>query len=350
MGFYARSFAVLLLTSILSYVFTLIITKLAYRYQWFDKDPHQIKDSQLRIPSFGGIAIFLSFWIGVFVLFPNLLYSAEHLSLLLASIVIVITGLIDDVYELSPLKKTFGILLAANIVYFFTDVEFSSALLPVASPAVFNLVSYIATIVWIYLVTNSINLLDGLDGLASSVTATSLLSLAIITYFFSLSIRMTFLFMILLLLAAILGFLPHNWAPAKIYLGDTGALFIGFMYATLTVTNLKNASFYSLIVPVTLYAVPIFDFVYAFLRRMVNGQPVTEADQEHIHHRLLKLGLSEKKIVGLMISITLLFSGVAILANLLPSYRWLWAIVTLLMIFAMFLGMYMLSNKNSDNK
>lgn len=349
MGFYTHSLAVLISTSILSYVLTFIITRLAYRYQWFDKDPHQIKDSQLRIPSFGGIAIFLSFWVGVFVLFPNLIYSPEQIGLLVASFVIVITGLIDDIYELSPIKKTLGILVAANIVYWFTDVEFSSALLPEATPLVFNIISYLATMVWIYLVTNSINLLDGLDGLASSVTATSLLSLAIITYFFSLSIRMTFLFMILILLMAILGFIPHNWAPAKIYLGDTGALFIGFMYATLTVTNLKNASFYSLIMPVTLYVVPIFDFVYAFLRRMISGQPVAKADQDHIHHRLLKLGLSEKKIVGLMISITLLFSGVAILANLLPAYRWLWALVTLLMIAAMFVGMYALANRDSDS-
>lgn len=304
----------LLGTALFSAVLTFSLIKL---YQKFANKPTK----RQVIPPLGGIAIFISFWAGFFSLFPSLMFNSSQWNTFLASGIILLTGIIDDQFVLNPRQKSVGILLAANVIYFMADIEFSTALLPAISPNVFNILSYVLTIAWIYFVTNAINLLDGLDGLASSVSVVSLLTLAITTYYFSLSIRIVVLMMLLLLAASIIGFLPFNWFPARIYLGDTGALFIGFMYATLTVTNLKNASFFSLIIPIILYIVPLFDTSFAIFRRLMTGRSLIERDEDHIHHRLLRLGMSEPQVVLIMLGTTLVFSILAILSHAYPHWR-----------------------------
>lgn len=328
---------VLLATALFSAALTFLLIRL-------DRKKHQAVVGKRRVPPFGGLAIFISFWAGFFFLFPTLLFNSSQWMMFIASSVILLTGVIDDMVVLKPYQKSIGILLAANIVYFMADIEFSTALLPTISPEIFNVLSYVLTIVWIYFVTNAINLLDGLDGLASSVSIVSLLTLAITTYFFSLSVRIAFLMMLLLLAAAMLGFLPFNWYKAKIYLGDTGALFTGFMYATLTVTNLKNASFFSLIVPIILYIVPLFDTAFAIFRRLMTGRSMIERDEDHVHHRLLRLGMSEPMVVIIMLGITLVFSVLAILSHAYPHWRTHILGVAIVIIIAMFISMIKLSD------
>lgn len=337
MGFLVNNGFILLATALLSATLSFLLIKLHQSDRMTVIGKH-------TVPPLGGIAIFISFWSSFFYLFPSLLFNSSQWMLFIASSVILITGIIDDFVVLKPYQKSIGILLAANIVYFMADIEFSTALLPVISPDVFNVLSYILTIMWIYFVTNAINLLDGLDGLASSVSIVSLLTLAITTYFFSLSIRIAFLMMLLLLAAAMLGFLPFNWYKAKIYLGDTGALFIGFMYATLTVTNLKNASFFSMIVPIILYIVPLFDTSYAIFRRLMTGRSMIERDEDHVHHRLLRLGMSEPGVVIVMLGITLIFSILAILSHAFPHWRNHILGLAIVMIIIMFISMIRLSD------
>ena len=337
MGFLVSNGYILLTTALFSAALTFGLIKL-----------HQSKGAvairKHAVPPLGGLAIFISFWSGFFFLFLTLLFNSSQWMLFVASSVILLTGVIDDFIVLKPYQKSIGILLAANIVYFMADIEFSTALLPAIPTGVFNILSYFLTIMWIYFVTNAINLLDGLDGLASSVSIVSLLTLAITSYFFSLSIRITFLMMLLLLAAAMLGFLPFNWYKAKIYLGDTGALFIGFMYATLTVTNLKNASFFSMIVPIILYIVPLFDTSYAIFRRLMTGRSMIERDEDHVHHRLLRLGMSEPLVVSIMLGVTLLFSILAILSHVYPHWRNLILGLAIVMIGLMFIAMIKLSD------
>ena len=337
MSFLMSSGYVLLATAFFSAALTFLLIKL-------DRKKHQAVVGKHRVPPLGGLAIFISFWSGFFYLFPTLLFNSSQWMMFIASSVILLTGVIDDSVVLKPYQKSIGILLAANIVYFMADIEFSTALLPTISPEIFNILSYVLTILWIYFVTNAINLLDGLDGLASSVSIVSLLTLAITTYFFSLSIRIAFLMMLLLLAAAILGFLPFNWYKAKVYLGDTGALFIGFMYATLTVTNLKNASFFSLIVPIILYIVPLFDTAYAIFRRLMTGRSMIERDEDHVHHRLLRLGMSEPSVVIIMLGVTLVFSILAILSHVYPHWRTHILGIAIVIIIAMFISMIKLSD------
>ncbi|WP_124058274.1 MraY family glycosyltransferase [Vaginisenegalia massiliensis] len=310
-----------LVTAGLSFFLTASLVKLAKRYRWLDRDPHKLKPDQERVPSFGGVALYLSFWLGSAWLMPFNLFTLEQWSIFLAASCVLLVGLADDIWELRPWQKSVGILLGAHIIYFMGDIQFSTTLLPEVSPWMFNLISYLLTIAWIFFVTNAINLLDGIDGLAASLSMTSLVTLIITTYFFSLSIRFSFLAMLILLVAAIIGFLPFNWCPAKIYLGDTGALFIGFMYATLTVSNLKNASFFSLLLPVILYVVPLFDAFYAAFRRILKGQSPVRADQEHLHHRLLRLGLKESQVVWAMLGITMVFSLLALFIQVFNQWR-----------------------------
>lgn len=322
-------FQVTIFSIILSFGLKIIGTRL----RWFDKDPHGIhKGESHRVITFGGIAIYLSYWLGAYIFLPQLLYMPSYYWIWSASTLILLVGIIDDTLELSPLVKSLGILLAAHIVYFFARVTFSSALIQGHSPLVLNAVSYLATIGWIYFVTNAINIIDGVDGLASSVSIISLSTLAITTYLFSRSLPITLITLLVLLVAAITGFLPFNWAPAKIYLGDTGALFIGFMYATLSVNSLKHASLYSLIVPVIIYSLPLFDITYAMGRRFLAGKPITKGDSEHLHHRLIRFGFSKRQVVLFFIFITLIFSVIAICSYLWPQIRWVWLLMTVIML------------------
>ena len=115
------------------------------------------------------------------------------------------------------------------------------------------------------------------------------------------------------MVASLLGFLPHNFHPAKIFLGDTGALFIGFMIAVFSLKGLKNVTFVSLIIPIVILGVPITDTVYAMLRRFLNNRPISQADRHHLHHRLMQLGLSHRQTVLVIYGLSLVFSFIALL-------------------------------------
>ena len=296
-------------------------------------------------PAFGGIAVFCSFWLGFFVMFPTLIIHSPQWNMFLASVIVLLTGIVDDYFELKPWQKSVGILLAANMIYFMTDVSFSSLLIAGVPTWLFDILAYVLTIGWIFFVTNAINLLDGLDGLVSSVSVTSLITLTIMFYLSSFSIRLSFIMMLVLLATAIIGFLPFNWYPAKIYLGDTGALFIGFMFASLTVNNLKNVSLFSLIIPILFYAVPLFDTSYAIIRRVLSGQSMMEKDEDHIHHRLLRYNFSVVQIVSLMIFISIVFSIIAILSQLYLQYRWFLVVLSFFLIVLLTLFMNHLDKK-----
>ncbi|MGF3142409.1 MraY family glycosyltransferase [Facklamia sp. P13064] len=291
-------------------------------------------NSKRTPPAYGGIAVFMAYWLSYYLLNPFTLWDKQG-SLFVASLIILVTGVLDDRLNLSALKKSIGILIACHYVYFYSDISFSSQLINFEDPLLFNGLKYLLTIVWIYLVTNALNLLDGIDGLASSVSLVSLFSMVIITLGFSLTIQLDFVLKLLFLFAAIAGFLIFNWPPAKIMLGDTGALFIGFMYASLTVTNLKNASLYSFIFPILLFAVPLFDTVFAFMRRLHQRTPVTEGDKEHIHHRLLRRGYNESSINKMMMALSAVFSLITLALHAFPNLKWLIWVMTMVLIVAM---------------
>lgn len=309
---------------LLSVFATPIVRFVAFRIGAVD-NPNARRINKEPMPSSGGIAIFISFMISSLVFMPMVLknvtwktsYFDYMLPVIAGGLIIAITGLLDDIYELKPKVKMAGIVAGAIVVWAFTDFRFTSFKIPFGGPLLeFNsVVTCFLTVFWIISITNAMNLIDGLDGLVSGVSIISLLTMGIVSYFFLPQNDFYLTLTILLLIACIAGFFPYNYHPAIIYLGDTGALFIGFMIGVLSLQGLKNATAVAVITPVIILGIPILDTTVAIIRRKLSGRPATEADKMHLHHRLLAMGFTHRGAVFVVYGIAILFSLIALLLN-----------------------------------
>ena len=320
-------FLVLLGTCLLSAILTPLVRRFSLKVGAVDH-PNARRINKVDMPSGGGLAIFLTFVIATLVILPLISkdytypwwrepYQVYILPVVIGALVIVVTGYLDDIFELKPLPKLLGIVIAATIVWAFTDFRFDSFKIPFGGPLIhFNpLVTCFLTILWIVAITNAINLIDGLDGLVSGVSIISLVTMAIVSYFFLPKADLFLTLTILVMVAAIAGFFPYNYHPASIYLGDTGALFIGFMIGVLSLQGLKNSTAVAVVTPVIILGVPILDTVVAIIRRTLSGQKFYEPDKLHLHHRLLSLGFSHRGAVWMVYAIAFIFSLIALLLN-----------------------------------
>lgn len=320
-------FLVLLGTCLLSAILTPLVRRFSLKVGAVDH-PNARRINKVDMPSGGGLAIFLTFVIATLVILPLISkdytypwwrepYQVYILPVVLGALVIVVTGYLDDIFELKPLPKLLGIVIAATIVWAFTDFRFDSFKIPFGGPFIhFNpLVTCFLTILWIVAITNAINLIDGLDGLVSGVSIISLVTMAIVSYFFLPKADLFLILTILVMVAAIAGFFPYNYHPASIYLGDTGALFIGFMIGVLSLQGLKNSTAVAVVTPVIILGVPILDTVVAIIRRTLSGQKFYEPDKLHLHHRLLSMGFSHRGAVWMVYAIAFIFSLIALLLN-----------------------------------
>ena len=320
-------FLVLLGTCLLSAILTPLVRRFSLKVGAVDH-PNARRINKVDMPSGGGLAIFLTFVIATLVILPLISkdytypwwrepYQVYILPVVIGALVIVVTGYLDDIFELKPLPKLLGIVIAATIVWAFTDFRFDSFKFPFGGPLIhFNpLVTCFLTILWIVAITNAINLIDGLDGLVSGVSIISLVTMAIVSYFFLPKADLFLTLTILVLVAAIAGFFPYNYHPASIYLGDTGALFIGFMIGVLSLQGLKNSTAVAVVTPVIILGVPILDTVVAIIRRTLSGQKFYEPDKLHLHHRLLSMGFSHRGAVWMVYAIAFIFSLIALLLN-----------------------------------
>lgn len=307
-----RIIASFFVAGILSFALTPLVRKLAFKIGAVD-NPNARRVNKVPMPTMGGLAIFISFNVVNFFLLPKQYPANQLWTLLVAECVIIATGVIDDIYELTPKQKIFGITLAALVVYFLCDIKMTTLTIPFLGSIKLDWMSLPITVIWILAITNAVNLIDGLDGLAVGVAIIALTTSGIIGYLF-LNVTGAYVsIMMFTLVAALLGFLPYNFHPAKIYLGDTGALFIGFMISVFSLSGLKNATFITLIIPVMILGVPITDTVYAILRRLLNKKPISQADKHHLHHRLMEIGLSHTQTVLVIYGIALIFSFIALL-------------------------------------
>ena len=324
----ASLFATMLLAALL----TPFIRRLAFKVGAID-NPNARRVNKIPMPTMGGLAIFLSFNLANLFLLRNQYPSNQLYSLLLAQLIIIATGMIDDIYELKPKQKMLGIFLAALVVFFVVKVRMTTLTLPFLGTLSLGWLSFPITIIWILAITNAVNLIDGLDGLATGVSIIALTTSAI-TGFFFLNVTNTFVsIMMFTLVAALLGFLPYNFHPARIYLGDTGSLFIGFMMSIFSLYGLKNATFITIIIPVIIMGVPITDTVYAILRRWLNNKPISQADKHHLHHRLMQMGLSHRQTVLVIYGIALIFSFISLLYPL--SNLWGSVLLTIATLFGL---------------
>ncbi|MCK4025403.1 glycosyltransferase family 4 protein [Streptococcus iners] len=315
---------VIISTMVVAAIATPLVRFLSFKVGAVD-NPNARRINKVPMPSAGGLAIFIAFSLATLVFLPRIVthinYHGTYLHyiwpLIVSSLIIIITGYIDDVKELGPAPKMFGIVLAATLIWFFTEFHFDSFKIPFGGPFIIfpEWLSFFLTVLWIVAITNAVNLIDGLDGLVSGVSIISLTTMGIVSYFFLHDSNIFLTLTIFILVAAIIGFLPYNYNPAIIYLGDTGALFIGFMIGVLSLQGLKNSTAVAVVTPMIILGVPITDTVVAIIRRKLSGKKISEADKMHLHHRLLSLGLTHRGTVLVIYAISFLFSLTSLLLN-----------------------------------
>ena len=297
--------------AVVSFASTPLVKTLAYKVGAIDVPKDNRRMHKVPIPRLGGLAIFLAFLLSVLV-FAEI--DRQMLGILLGAVMIVILGVMDDIMALKALPKLLVQIAAAAVaVYHGCVIQFFSNPNVFSETTYINLgwLSYPVTIIWIVAITNAVNFIDGLDGLAAGVSAISTAALTVI----ALMVAETNVAIILsALFGACLGFLPYNMNPAKIFMGDTGATFLGFMLATLSVTGLfKMYAIISFAVPFLILGVPIFDICFAFLRRIAKGQSPMTADRGHFHHRLIDMGFSQKQSVAIAYMLTAILGLAAVL-------------------------------------
>ena len=312
-NFMLRVGAALLVAGLLSFLTTPLVKLLARKVGAMDvpKDSRRMHDHP--IPRMGGLAIFIGFLLSILVFSRELDRGLQ--SILLGAIVIVILGVFDDKYALGAKLKLVVQLLAACIVVFYGNLRIDRLTNPFGSSLYsywdFGVFAYPITIIWIVAITNAVNFIDGLDGLACGVSCISSINMLVIALLVSneeVSILMA------ALTGACLGFVPYNFNPAKIFMGDTGSTFLGFMLATVSIQGLFKAyAAISFIVPFLLLGLPIFDICFAVIRRVASGHSPMEADRGHFHHRLIDMGFSQKQSVAIAYVLTGILGLAAVL-------------------------------------
>ncbi|MDN6292677.1 MAG: undecaprenyl/decaprenyl-phosphate alpha-N-acetylglucosaminyl 1-phosphate transferase, partial [Tetragenococcus halophilus] len=241
-----------LVTVIISITLTPFVRKFAFVIKAVDH-PDKRRVNKNVMPSIGGLAIYLSFFISMYLLQPVSLDIVNPI--FISSSIIILTGIIDDVKEISPKTKILGILVASFIVYYWADIRMDAITIPLIGQIEFGVFSLPITLIWVLAITNSINLIDGLDGLASGVSIIALSTMSLVSFFFIPGEGIIIFIQIFTLVCATLGFLPYNFYPAKLYLGDTGALFLGYMISVFSLYGLKNVTIISLIVPIIILGI-----------------------------------------------------------------------------------------------
>lgn len=265
--------------------------------------PNARKVHSKPMPRLGGLAIFLGFLFG-YIFFAD--KSIEMLSILIGSFIIILTGIFDDIKPLPPKPKLLGQLLAVCVVVFYgnivlTNLDFFGIRIE------FKELSYLVTIFFILGAINCINLIDGLDGLASGVSSIYFATIAVIAFVTNKSDGLDVI-LSFIMLGSTVGFLVHNFYPAKIFAGDSGSMFLGYIIAIIALIGFKNVTLTSLIIPIIILAIPILDTLFAIIRRVIKRKPINEADKEHLHHQLMNLNLSHKRTVLVIYGVNILFA------------------------------------------
>ncbi len=304
--FIVRLLYTILLAAGISCVMTPFVKWLAARVGAMDvpKDKRRMHDKP--IPRMGGLGIFVGFLIS-FLVFGEL--SAEMRGILIGALIIVILGIVDDIKTLRALPKFLTQIIAAVVV-----VAHGCRIENVLSWELPLWLSYSATVVWIVMLTNAVNFIDGLDGLAAGVSAISAGSMMVVALLLVPEANATASALVLAaILGGCIGFIPYNFNPASIFMGDTGSTFLGFMLASMSVFGLfKTYTMISFVVPFLVLGLPIFDICFAVIRRVAKGQSPMHADRGHVHHRLIDMGFSQKQAVMISYLITVVLGICAV--------------------------------------
>jgi len=293
---------------IVSYMLTPYIAQVGKKQNMVDLPGHR-KVHEEAIPNLGGIVIFFGFLLGLLFVVS---IEGQYKTLLIGGVIILLLGIVDDIVDLSPKYKFIIQLVPALLVVVYNSNLINSFIIhQLAGLDLLGYLIYPLLILWIVGITNSINLIDGLDGLACGVSIIALGTFLILGLLLSMEILNI---ITIALLLSMLAFLKYNFFPAKIFLGDSGSTFAGFMLASISALwAMKGGNAFFLIAPVIVLALPIFDTLFAILRRYREHRPIFQADQGHLHHRLLARGIMHKNVVLLLWGISLVFSIMALI-------------------------------------
>ncbi len=326
---FAVSFAITLLT-------TPVVKDLAYRFKAVDF-PRSRGMNHEPVPRMGGLAIVLGF-IGALVVmsfFVKDFITVQFMGFTIGAVIIVVVGIFDDIYELSAkFKLVIQIIVAVIVVSTGTKLDFImwpfwQYLKPFAP---------FITVVWIVGLINAVNLIDGLDGLASGVTTIAAICLTILCVLRGNNVLAVIISAALA--GSSLGFLPRNFAPAEIYMGDTGSTFLGYVLAVCSCIGVfKGYALLSLFLSVLTMALPMLDTTFAMIRRAINHQPIMSPDRGHLHHRLVDSGLSSKQAVVVLYALSSVSCLIAV-AIALDDYRFTLSLMLALLVVIMMLVVY----------
>jgi UDP-GlcNAc:undecaprenyl-phosphate GlcNAc-1-phosphate transferase len=319
---FAISLTSFVLTQLLSFVMTRLVRNHAVKHGWVSLPESDRHIHTAALPRIGGVAIYAALVVSLSLV---LYYMSRHLVgqkfhmrtmafLLVPGTLVFLLGLYDDIRRIGPYWKFFFETVAAVIV-------FAGGLRIVDLPLLFGhkefgwAASLIATVFWILWITNAFNLIDGIDGLA---TGSALFSTFVVCIVSALNGNHFGLLLTATLSGALIGFLRFNFNPATIFLGDCGSLFVGFMLGSLALYGQKSPTMVAVAIPVVSFGLPILETVISVIRRFMNGKPLFEGDREHIHHKLLKRGLTARQTTLVLYAVCAIF-GLLSLFLLLPG-------------------------------
>lgn len=290
------------------------------------------------VPYLGGVGIYISFVLGVGI-FYGFFFKGEHdiiflqwlIVYLIGGFFVLIVGTTDDIYDMPAMRKLY-LQIAISVLIYFGGIQLNCIILPFVGIVEFGQFSFFITVFIVVATMNAINLIDGMDGLAGGVVLVAITANA----FLALYQGLNHIFILSVVLgAALLGFLRHNWQPAKIFLGDGGSMLIGYLVAVLAIQNIQAAEKFSeVIVPVLALIYPVLDVWFAMFRRILRGKPMMSSDRAHIHHQFLQIGCnhSETSIIIILFAFVVSLSGVMFTYDLFFT-----GIITLALSFLMFL-------------
>lgn len=302
-----------ILTALLSFLISFIITPYVAQFgkkQNIVDNPGYRKIHDDSIPSIGGLVILFGFLLSSLVFVP---FHRQIQMFIAGCVIIFLLGIVDDISDLKATNK-FLIQIIPCILFIFCNNECIKLFIDdkLYFLKTIKYLLYPTILFWILGITNAFNLIDGLDGLASGISIITLVSFIIIGFWLNRSYSIYNL-LNSALLGSILAFFYYNFYPAKIFLGDSGSTFVGFFLAcTSVILIIYSGKLVLFIVPILILGIPIFDTLFAIIRRLKNRKPIFLADQGHMHHRLLKRGITHRDVVLIMLLISFIFSVIAL--------------------------------------
>ncbi len=312
---------------LIAFASTPVVIGLAKKLKIMDVPKDARRVHKKPIPLMGGLAIFYGFLISVLCF---CVVDKSVIGIVLGALIIIATGIIDDKYDMPAKVKLLMQIIAAGVVVAF-GVKMNYLENPFNNEyIVFGWLSIPITIIWIVGIINAVNLTDGLDGLAAGISTIASMSLLILIMFTN---NINLAIMAAALVGAGFGFLPYNFNPAKIFMGDTGSMFLGYMLACLSVQGLmKTYTVISFAVPILVLGLPIFDTVFAIVRRIVTRRPIMSPDRGHLHHRLLDMGFSQRQTVAILYTLTAILCLTALVIFLKDALRGLILVLAVMVI------------------